>query len=676
VTLLYLGLTTILTWPVLPHLFEAVAGFDGRDSSQWVWFNWWGAKSLLALQQSPAHVTWLYYPLGADHPVLLATLFVPLMALPLTLVGGVQFAYNLVFLLSFVLGGTLFYLMGRSLVGLRFAAFLGGLIFIFAPNRMGHAMAGHLLLIATWSLPLFALAVIYLFRRPTWRWAGVGTVALTALVLTQPIHLAYFALPFSLVYGGAVLVSRPGWTRLRRTAVYAGGMAALTLLLLLPFYLPLLRASLQGEQEFFTNEGLEEHSTDLLAFVLPSPYHPFWRNEDSPPPVLSTLISSPRQMEERLAYLGLLPLALAVWAVVRGRPGVYRWLVLALLAAVLAMGPSLKVLDEITGLALPYRWLMDLPFLRWSRTPGRFNETTAFALAVLAAFGMAEIWPRLRGRRQQGVVAVLVTLFVLLEYLIYLPFPIGGQKMPEFYDRLATEPPPGPLLDMPVTGSRRASNYSLLYQTRHDRPIAGGYIERDPPGTAELAQFFDRLLSPSSAQAVIEQTPSLETRRLILAQNNVQQVTARRWLMTDQAATATLAFLPEVLGEPYYAGDEVLAWQAPAAGTASLPPYTLLVAEKRWETTPDGGQLYLKEQSDLFVYATHAGPAILLLDLQVGRPGQQLWVGNFGPVPAGEEPQQHQIPLELQAGFNWLPFRLANCQDCRAAFSRIWLGEN
>ncbi len=624
----YTALTVMITWPIAAHLFDAVAGFDGRDSFQWVWFNWWAVKSLLALQNNPAQVNWLYYPQGAYHPILLATLFVPLVALPLTLVGGVSFTYNVMFLTSFILGGTLTYLLAFSITHHHHAAFVAGLIFIFAPNRMGHATAGHLLLITTWSLPLFALAVINLLRHPSWRWAAVGGFALAALTLTQPIHLAYFALPFSVVYGGVTLLTNRGVNRLKSAWPYGGSMVVLAALLLLPFFGPLLGATLQGEQDFFTNLGIEEHSTDLMAFVLPSPYHPLWYREQSPPALLSQIVSSPREMEEQLAYLGVLPLGLAAWAMVRRPRAGVAWLILTLLAAILAMGPYLKIFDRNTGVLLPYSWLMNLPFLSWSRTPGRINETVALGLAMLAALGLSEVLSHRRtsGQRIMGTIAVV--LFVILDYWVIFPFPMDLRPISGYYHRLAQEPLGGGVLEMPVSGSRRATNYALYYQTIHQHPLAGGYIERDPPGTVELKEFLNQLLSPLPTQTVF--TPPNEAERLaILADMEIKRVIAHPSLMTDRAAQATRAYLPLLLGDPIFADEDTWVYPVQAEVSNHLPAWQLLPDQESWEVVREGTALRLKEAGYLFIYAAEAGPARLQFQIDSSaRPTQLTWRFN------------------------------------------------
>jgi hypothetical protein len=628
VTLAYTALTVMMTWPIASHLFDAVAGFDGRDSFQWVWFNWWGVKSLLALQSSPAQVDWLYYPQGAYHPILLATLFVPLVALPLTLVGGVNFAYNVMFLTSFILGGTLTYLLAFSITHQRLAAFVAGLIFIFAPHRMGHATAGHLLLITTWSLPLYALAVINLLRHPSWRWAATGGIALTALTLTQPIHLAYFALPFTVVYGGVTLLTHRGMNTLKSAWPYVGSMVLLAALLLLPFFGSLLGATLHGEQDFFTNVGIEEHSTDLMAFLLPSPYHPLWYREQSPPALLSQLVGSPREMEERLAYLGVLPLGLAVWAMVRRPREGLAWLILTLLAAILAMGPYLKIFDRNTGVLLPYYWLMDLPFLSWSRTPGRINETVALGLAMLAALGLSDVLSHRRTRAQRTMVTTVVVLFVILEYWVIFPFPMDFRPISGYYRALAREALEGGVLEMPVSGSRRATNYALYYQTIHQHPLAGGYIERDPPGTVELKEFLNQLLSPLPTQTVF--TPPNEAERLaILADMKIKRVIAHPSLMTDRAAQATRVYLPLLLGASIFADEDTWVYPVQSEVDSHLSAWQLLPDQEGWEVVREGTALRLKKTGYLFIYAAEVGPAQLQFQLDSpARPTQLTWRFN------------------------------------------------
>ncbi len=595
--------------------------------------------------------------------------------MPLTLVLGATTSYNLAFLASFVLGGFLTYLFLLSVTHHRAAAFIGGLVFIFAPNRMGHAAAGHLLLINTWSLPLYALSLVYLFKKPSYRWAITGGLALVALTLTQPIHLAYFALPFSLIYVIYIATQKQQYPRLKAAIPYLGTMVLGSGLILLPFFFPLLQEALHSQNQVFTYTGIEEHSTDLWAFFLPSPNHPLILNGAEFLSWPSRVINSQRQLEEGLAYLGILPVILAIWGIIRQRAKTYVWLSLMIISALLAMGPILHVGGNATNISLPYRWLMDLPFISWSRTPGRLNETTSLALAVLVGLGTADFLILLQNKGQfwwklaGGVIAGII----FFEYLIIYPFPVGGQKIPVFYKQLQTSAFNGSIIDMPVTGSRRASNFSLVYQTIHNQPIAGGYIERDPPGTVEWAQFFDRLLSPPASD-VIKNTPSPAIRQKILYQLGIKQVVVRRWLMTDSAAKASFNFIPEILGQPYYADDDTIAWQVLPV-TDDLPPFTVLVDEKGWEGRNDLGVIRLREKGLLFIYT--AQPLNSTLTLQLADSTQRLDQHIFINDTYYDKLTQGQVDLEillqLKAGLNWVSFQVKNCNDCQVDFNRIAL---
>jgi hypothetical protein len=86
--LLYSLLTLALTYPVFGQLAWAAAGFDGRDSWQHVWYQWWFKETLLELGVWPDWVSYLYYPPGAIHPVLALHPYVPLASLPFTLLFG------------------------------------------------------------------------------------------------------------------------------------------------------------------------------------------------------------------------------------------------------------------------------------------------------------------------------------------------------------------------------------------------------------------------------------------------------------------------------------------------------------------------------------------------------------------------------------------------------------
>jgi len=663
----YAGLAVIFTWPVALSLDRSVAGFEGRDSFQHIWLLWWFREALLSQRQAVAQVDVLYFPQGATHSVLWMHPLTPLLGLPLTVFFGPRLTYNLVLLISFVLTGTVGYLLTRLLVRQRWVAFVGGLIIAFAPHRLGHALAGHLLLVVDFALPLYVLALWLWLKRPSRQLSALYTVSLVLVLLSHPNFVGYFVLivtPILLVSywlrGGRI--SRQRWSQLLLAWLIAG-------LAYLPFAWPALMELAGGRLAYLQPGDVGEHSADLLSFVAPSPFHPLWKG--NPPRLITLVLDGARAMEEGFNYVGLVALILAAIAALRMPAQAAPWVVIAGLAALLSLGPALKLAGHTTLITMPYAWVGQLPFFSWSRTPGRLMSTAMLAIGVLAALGSARVMGWRRGRRFQWVLGVALAGLIVFEYLPGWPFPIDSQSISPYYYQLAQVPAEGGLLDMPVSGSRRASNYAMFYQTVHHRPLVGGYIERDPPGTEELRLFADRLLSPSSFSVEAFMAPTPPERAAILGDMGVTQVVAHPALMTDRAARATLSFMPEVLGEPTYADDDLMAWRV-SSGDVSLPPHTLLLAEEGWEPAGEGFTIRLNQEGLLFVYAARPGSVVLSLEANESTiAGTELWVGGLGPFSADAERLRFRIPLQLKRGLNWLPFRLTGCEKCSMEFSRI-----
>ncbi len=607
VLILFTLLTIGLTWPVSAQLFIGVAGFDGRDSFQHVWYQWWMKETLLELGVWPNQISHLYYPQGASHPVLALHPFVPLFFLPITLLSGPLVSYNVAFLATFVLSGLTGYLLCRYLTGNVWAGIIGGLIFAFHPNRFGHAAAGHLLLTTNYLLPLYALSLLILLRRPSMKMAVWHGIVTGLLALAQPTHIGYGIIPIFLVIVIAELFI-PNIGSGQKNSPLWGARGAwllislvLALLIFFPFAWPTLAESQQGNLDYLTPDNLTEHATDLLAFVLPSPFNPILSSLGLVPAFGETIIDGFRDLEEQLAYPGLIAFGLMGVAVWQRWREARRWLILALGSALLSLGPLLKIAGEVTPIWLPYQALLQLPFFSWSRTPGRLNMTVMLGVAVLAAFGAAWLFQQLKASRSTSSIVLTAGLSILIiaEYLVIFPFPTEIRSSSSYYHTtLAQQPFDGGLLSLPATGSRRASNYAMFDQTVHGWPLAGGYIERDPIGTVELKEFLNQLVAPIPSQSVM-QVPDEAQRRAILADLGITQITVNSDRMTDQAAKATLAYLPDLLGETVYNDEQIWVYKLADhsfAGTHLLPE------QENWEVLRDGQLFRMKKEGFLFIY--------------------------------------------------------------------------
>jgi hypothetical protein len=159
-----------------------------------------------------------------------------------------------------------------------------------------------------------------------------------------------------------------------------------------------------GQRDFEYLSGFAASPIHLVSYVAPGLFHrsPLWR-----PLMWDPFHTSP---EEHLAYVGLVPLFLAVGAIrygFRADPVVRALAVVALVTLLLSLGPY----------APGFRYLIKLPGFSFFRAPARWGMATGLMLSLLAGRGLDtwRTWPR-PGRSLARFVAcsVIATAIVLL----------------------------------------------------------------------------------------------------------------------------------------------------------------------------------------------------------------------------------------------------------------------
>ena len=481
-------------------------------------------------------MTLLNYPWGGEHLLLRATPLLDGLAYPLHIWLSPTQVYNTLFLLSFVANGLTMYLLAAEVTGHSAAAFFAGGVYAFFPNRMGHALSGHLTYLAAWCFPLYVLFLLRFWRDPSWKHALLGGLCLGLSCLVALVQTAYFVLPLTaLMIVGALFGGRGQLTAAHRRR----GMALLALgaLLALPSHLPLLRAA--------WNEGLElaapgviAHSVDLLALFLPSPYHPLWGMLVRRLPFMAALIPEANDLEH-MAFLGWIVLGLAIVGALRRWRQTRLWLLLAGISLWLSLGPVLVVGQRVTGIPQPYALLARLPFYAWGRTPERLNQLTLFALALVAAQGMASLPP-------SRIVPGALVAGSLLEMLVLWPFPSGTPAPPSAFVASVREAP-GVVLQLPIA-KRQVSNLAMYYQSFHEQPIVGGYIHRELPGAREYAKALDALLTAQAADATRAATP--DEIRGLLQGLAIRHLLLHRQFVRPEWFDGVAARLQAALGAP------------------------------------------------------------------------------------------------------------------------------
>jgi len=196
---------------------------------------------------------------------------------------------------------------------------------------------------------------------------------------------------------------------------------------------------------------------------------------------------------EFLAYVGLVPLALAGWATVaallriahtRGRPGVQDRRTRFSLRLLLLAGAGVFL---ALGLYNPFYWVLYkvVPGFGLFRVPARWMLLYAFAVAMLSAVGAQIVaqWVRARlGHTARRVAVALVLLLGVLDLVIAAQeLPLHHPTAPEAYTTLRTAP-------------------AHILAAQAEEPAPGRFLSMsdisfDPGDLGEIQHMFARSLS-------------------------------------------------------------------------------------------------------------------------------------------------------------------------------------
>lgn len=680
----YTLITLVMLYPIPFRLNSVIAGFAARDGWQYTWWLWF-ARRLLLEGRGFGDLYLMNYPAGLQHPYQWSLVYINLIALPLGTLFSPATSFNLMVLASFILSGLSAYHLCRELTRNHWAALVGGAIFAFAPNRLGHAMAGWLPQMTVYFYPWYALLLTRTLRRPTLRRSiSLGVLAGIAATV-YAMHIAYIMVPLTLGIVGAELVQRRRAFLQDRRGRYLGLSFAISLVIAVPFLLPLIIGRFQGGLGYLSTHGVVEHSTDLLAFFTPSPYHPILAPLGIVPSFAARVFADPGMMRARLAYPGLVAVLLAAWGVLKTNPRPWRWVVLAVCAAVLALGPILIVggepveytADGYRGqMLLPFALLQQVPFLDWGRTPGRINVVGMLGLGILAAYGAADILSRLGTFRWRTRLFSLASIALLVfEFLPIWPFPSGDARIPPVIQHIAGQPGDGTLLHLPL--KRRAVNHRALYfQTVLDRPIVGGEVLRMLPETLPWWESIEGLVISDPASDAVPR-PTVDQRRAWLRRFDVDWVVLHRLFPEDEGRY--WPFIEELLGPTAAEDESLVAFAVPA--DVSSPQDSLLYTFSRtgWYEPEQGGGLWrrwLREDGQLYIYSTReeVGSLRFAVDSHLAFPVLEVYLNEelVDTFVVGEHTTYTTRPFTLAQGMNVFRFHApGGCTDVLDD-SRCW----
>jgi hypothetical protein len=482
----YALLAVLLTYPLAFRLSTHLPG-DGGDTNIFVWNLWWIKKALTELHTNPYWTDYLFYPEGVSLVFHTLVPFNGLLGIPLQAFVSLVAANNLIILVSFALSAYGTYLLIRYLGTDPLPAFIGGIIFAFCPYKFAHLL-GHFNLVSTEWLPFYILALLKLTNDS--KRGGIYPSLSCAVFLLLIALCDFYYLVYALIFTALVVVYRiqadgfGGFLRrdCRRLATALG----LFLIGFAPF-LAMAANDLLREGHMMVRGwgGATGFQADLLSFITPSPLHP----------LLGPLVQPITRMfkgnlAEATVFAGYLPLVLGLFAITKLRstePWVRFWSLALFVFFILSLGPFPRILGTgIKLIPLPYHLIMRTPILSNLRVPSRFAIMVMLSLAVLTAFSCDRLSRRLENRASRALIFLGIALTITFEYLA-IPFPTFRPVMPKVYERIASEPGPFTVLEIPLgrtsgvtRGLGEFTPSFLFYQTVHEKMLIGGHISRVP----------------------------------------------------------------------------------------------------------------------------------------------------------------------------------------------------
>jgi hypothetical protein len=570
----YLLLTLVMLWPLPRELGRAVPG-EEFDIWQNTWNLWWVRYCLWEGNGSLFYTSLLYHPGGAGLLFHTLSLTNTILALPVTILWGPVAAYGVVALLSYVLGG-----FGAALLVIEVleerpglapavcwgAALLGGATFAFSSYHLAHTRA-HLHMLSLQWLAFYAWALLRAWKRP-----GLGRilVALIFLLLTSwtDWYYAFYALFFTGLFLLVQLVQRRFQGRATWSAV--GRVVAVVIVALAVLavqWVPMLREQARNPDVRMSVAYAVQLGADPLAYVTPGPLHPLWGRWTMP----LYRRYSVGNLEEGVLYLGIIPLALALYGARRRWAGRGLWLTTGLVCAALSLGPVLHWAGEIvtvngSRIFMPYALLHLIPLMDIARVPARFGLLVTLAVAVLAGVGLADL---LQARRWRGRWRLLLAgglTFLLCAELAWLPYPVTPAQVPPFYQQLAGEADGGALLQLPIVRYPQEHTERLLYQTVHEHPTFGGYISRgDPHIPYEEIPGFRTFQSLAVRREITEPTWEAwrEQSLAALSHYGAVYVVVQRPALAPGRLRVAEGLAQSLLGAPAYQDDQTSAYRVP-----------------------------------------------------------------------------------------------------------------
>ncbi len=468
----YLICCAVFFHPHLDSLTTALVGLAG-DNMQDFWNTWY---SQMMWDRDTRHfftTHLLFYPEGTSltyHSFAYSNLILIFLERKIFQIGTSQntlvLLHNTATILSFYLGSIGVFLLVRRYTQSVVSALVGGFIFGFSPFHLAHLCQMHVVTIQ--YIPFFVWSFLNYVDTRRWRW-GIAAVAFYVLSALSSwyyiVYVGYFILFYYLYH--AIRQRSFLWRSLLLPSV---GVILGAGALLSPLILSMMTQG--GNNTGIYLGGHNDFVADLLGFFVFHPDHILGAYTNHFTAAMSGNIT------ENTVYLGVVNILLIAWAMIWGRredtmPTLRYCLWGMLVFALFACGSYLHVMGKETPIPLPTLVTTYIPFLKNIRTPSRAVVLVYLFLSIASAVSLGALIEKVRVKRL-GAITLVVVLLIVVDF-----YPVHAEKTPIYappgYEVMEKDGDYG-ILDLPL--GYEPSNYYMMFQTFHRRPIVGGVISR------------------------------------------------------------------------------------------------------------------------------------------------------------------------------------------------------
>jgi hypothetical protein len=531
-----------------------VSGIPGQvDPLNAMWYLGW-TPFAVSHGLSPFTTRFLGYPTGVN---MMWNTWMPVVALvvwPVTALGGVVLADNVVSTLALALSAWFAYLAIRRYSPNRVIAALGGLLYGFSPYMAAQDVSHVQMVAAAVMLPVGLILLDEALVRQRLRPVHLGILIGLAGIFEFFVLEEYFATG---AMAAALLVailaaSRPGEIRARwRYAATAGAIGAGLVAVVVAY--PVWVQFAGPDRVCGTFHDPAVYVTDLENLVVPTSTQlvaPGW--------AASITGSFTGNLGEWNGFVGAGLLALAVMTVaLRWRDLAVRVAgVFALVMTILSLGPYLHVGGQQESIHLPFLIVAEIPLLQ-DVLANRLMVFVYLALAVILAAALDRLW-----RTRLRLVWTPAVAVLALVPLIPAPIPAIPVSTPAYFTSSAvSEIPVGTVvLAVPCPGPYDVDGILWQMAAGMRFKLVGGYFLGSTAGGEQYLQQEATLLAGTSPPRL----PDATHRALFFSELAASGVGAIVMGPVPQQARA-VTVLSGMVGFAPHVTDGVAVWLLAAA---------------------------------------------------------------------------------------------------------------